>query len=81
VEIVGRKTARKPEIHGGHDRIVETIRIDVDPETVKLGAREVADGIFRGRLDADALNRGQIECTQLRGQRLAAVVGLVFRVA
>ena len=38
LEVFGRQAAGYPEVDRGHDGIVETIGIDMDPETIELAA-------------------------------------------
>src|SRR4051794_33486813 len=65
-----------------HDGVVEHIRVDVDPEVVG-GVRtgEVGERAFGGGARAGRADRGEIECKERLGKRLAAVAGLFLRVA
>src|SRR6202008_823527 len=43
------ETPRKTKIDGGHASVIETIRIDVNPEPLELRATQVRDGLCRCR--------------------------------
>src|SRR5690349_17214005 len=80
-EILAGQAAGNAKVHGGHDGVVETIGIDMDPESVEVAAAQMLNRCFSGASGADALDAGKIKCTQLTRQRLAAKFCLVLGVA
>jgi len=51
-QLLGAEAVRHAVVHRGHDRIIEAVGIDVNPEAVELGASDVCDGFARRSSDA-----------------------------
>ena len=82
-QLFPREAIGKTIVNGGHDRVIEHVRIDVQPETIvgPVIAREVRDCIAGGYFNAARADARQIDRLQLRRKRLTSVRGLLLCIA
>ena len=56
-----RKPSREPVVDCRHDGVVEDVAVDMDPEAVDLGPRQVLDSILGRALHAPLAHLGKID--------------------
>jgi hypothetical protein len=83
--MVASSSADKPPdwvVDRGHDRVVEHVGVDMEPEVVG-GARagQAGERVLGDPSRAGLANRGQVEREERVGNRLATVAGPLLRVA
>jgi hypothetical protein len=73
-QLVPAQAVGKAVVDGGHDRVVEHVGVEVDPEAVgTVLALEVRESVAGGTLDSVPAHRRQVERPEVRWERLAAL--------
>ena len=67
-------------VHGGHDRVIETVDIEMNKKSHEAIARQVVDGALRSGPYAQAPDGEKIEGAEFWWKGLAAVLGLLVRI-
>lgn len=60
-EFFPTQPARQAVIHRRHYGVIENVAVEVDPEAVEFGAKEVLEPVLGGALDSSPPNGGKVD--------------------